>query len=75
MSLTAAQFSEDQAEAYDQVATALAKAGVDLLDGSTEPPSDDQDRSVLAVIGKAGSGKTALLARLAQDLEAAGVKT
>ncbi len=75
MSLTVAQFSEDQAQAYDQVASVLAQAGVDLLDGTTEAPSDDPDASVLAVIGKAGSGKTALLARLAQDLEAAGVKT
>lgn len=75
MSLTDAQFSEDQAEAYDQVSEALSQAGVDLLEGTTLPPEETEDGSVLAVIGKAGSGKTALLARLTQDLVSAGVKT
>ncbi len=73
--LTDAQFSDDQAEAYDQVADTLGLAGIDLIEGSTQPPSEDGASRVLAVTGKAGSGKTALLARLTQDLTAAGVQT
>jgi len=65
------QFSEDQAEAWDAVAEALEAAGVDILDGSLMPEGGDP--SVLAVIGKAGSGKTLLLAELYKALEGAGV--
>ena len=65
-------FSDDQAEAYDRVAAELSGMGVDLgnsvLTARTEGKS-----SVLAVIGKAGSGKTMLLASLYKGLQAAGV--
>lgn len=65
-------FSADQAEAWDSVAVALRQAGVDLDDSLLQPPQSDSS-SVLAVIGKAGSGKTMLLAALYKALEEAGV--
>lgn len=65
-------FSEDQAEAWDSVAEALRLSGVDLDDSLLMPPQSGKS-SVMAVIGKAGSGKTMLLARLYKALEEAGV--
>lgn len=65
-------FSDDQAEAWDNIAVALRQAGVDLDDSLLQPPQSDA-RSVMAVIGKAGSGKTMLLARLYKALDEAGV--
>ncbi|SLN46118.1 ATP-dependent RecD-like DNA helicase [Pseudoruegeria aquimaris] len=73
MSLPAVIFSEDQAEAYDRVAEELRGAGIDLDDSLLTPPASSRS-SVLAVIGKAGSGKTLLLARLYKALEEAGVE-
>ena len=72
MSQTALTFSHDQAEAHDRVSEALRQAGIDLDDGLLTPPRDGKD-SVMAVIGKAGSGKTLLLAALYRALEEAGV--
>ncbi|MGB1391061.1 MAG: AAA family ATPase, partial [Paracoccaceae bacterium] len=54
------------------MAEELRSAGVDLDDSLLTPPRDGKD-SVLAVVGKAGSGKTMLLAELYKALEAAGV--
>lgn len=65
--------SDDQAEAWDAVSDLLGTAGVDLLGGATLPPKDDPSSSVLAVLGKAGSGKTLLLAELFKSLKDAGV--
>jgi len=65
-------FSEDQAEAWDNVAVALRQSGIDLDDSLLQPPQSDTT-SVMAVIGKAGSGKTMLLAKLYHALEEAGV--
>jgi len=65
-------FSEDQAEAWDNVAVALRQAGIDLDDSLLQPPQTDVS-SVMAVIGKAGSGKTLLLAELYRALAEAGV--
>lgn len=65
--------SEDQAEAFDQVAETLQKAGVDLLNATLTPNAKDR-RSTLAVLGKAGSGKTMLLARLVDAVTDAGVE-
>ncbi|WP_071798984.1 ATP-dependent DNA helicase [Natronohydrobacter thiooxidans] len=73
MTETPVAFSEDQAEAWDQIATALSAAGVDLLEGSCQPAPEDQRRT-LAVMGKAGSGKTLLLAELTRNLLEAGVE-
>ncbi|MEM6897773.1 MAG: AAA family ATPase, partial [Pseudomonadota bacterium] len=69
---TALQLSSDQAEAHDVIAGALREAGVDVDAGHTLPPRDGKDQ-VLAVIGKAGSGKTLLLAELYKALAGAGV--
>ena len=71
MTLPAITFSDDQAEAYDRVAAELLSKGIDLLDATLGPPQDKA--SVLAVVGKAGSGKTMLLATLYKALAAAGV--
>lgn len=72
MNVPAVQFSEDQAAAWDTVADVLAGAGVDLTDALLTPPSNGKT-NVLAVIGKAGSGKTLLLAELTKALKEAGV--
>ena len=72
MSVQQMNFSEDQAEAYDVLADTLARAGVDLIGETLLPPRDGRD-AVLAIVGKAGSGKTLLLSRLANDLRRAGV--
>ncbi|MDG1737589.1 MAG: AAA family ATPase [Paracoccaceae bacterium] len=73
MTVPALKFSHDQAEAFDTIAEALRSAGVDLDDGLLTPLHDGKDR-VMAVVGKAGSGKTMLLAELYKALEAAGVE-
>lgn len=66
--------SEDQAEAYDLVAEVLNGAGVDLSQSMTTPRASQRER-VVAILGKAGTGKTLLLAGLAQSLTEAGVET
>ncbi|KFI29662.1 ATP-dependent DNA helicase [Paenirhodobacter enshiensis] len=72
MTPPAITFSDDQAEAWDAVAQALADAGVDILDGSIDEAG--AGNRVLSVIGKAGSGKTMLLAALYRALEEAGIE-
>jgi AAA domain/UvrD-like helicase C-terminal domain len=72
MTLPALTFSEDQAEAHDRVAELLRGAGVDIDAGSTLPAGKG-DAQVMAVVGKAGSGKTLLLAELTKALAEAGV--
>ena len=72
MTSTALTFSDDQAEAWDRIAAALLDAGVDLIEGACLPAPDGPAR-VLAVTGKAGSGKTMLLAGLTRALMEAGV--
>ncbi len=66
-------FSHDQAAAFDRVSEVLSEAGIDLVRGETRP-LEVRD-AVLAVVGKAGSGKTMLLARLCRALSDAGVET
>jgi exodeoxyribonuclease-5 len=73
MSLPSITFSNDQAAAFDAVSEMLRLAGVDLEDSLMMPPRGDA-QSVMAVIGKAGSGKTLLLAELYKALEEAGVE-
>ncbi|WP_114964361.1 ATP-dependent DNA helicase [Alkalilacustris brevis] len=71
----APQFSEDQAEAHDRLAEMLRQAGVDIEAGALAPPGGAEPGSqVLAVLGRAGSGKTMLLAALTQALVDAGVE-
>ncbi|WP_276718488.1 ATP-dependent DNA helicase [Pseudooceanicola nitratireducens] len=71
-SLPSVTFSHDQADAFDRIAEALREDGVDLTDGFTQPPGAGKGR-VLAVTGKAGSGKTLLLSALSRAAEEAGV--
>jgi exodeoxyribonuclease-5 len=71
MNATHIQFSDDQAVAFDRVSALLHDAGVDLEDDLLHPPRGDG--GAMAVIGKAGSGKTLLLAELYKALENAGV--
>ncbi|WP_164871644.1 ATP-dependent DNA helicase [Solirhodobacter olei] len=73
MALPAIEFSEDQAEAWDRLAEVLRAAGVDPDEGSLSPEAPGKP-SVLAVVGKAGSGKTMLLASLYKALVEAGVE-
>ncbi|SDD23187.1 exodeoxyribonuclease-5 [Paracoccus isoporae] len=70
--MTLPVFSPDQAEAWDTLSEVLATAGVDLVAEEILPPQPGKAR-VLAVIGKAGSGKTMILAALTKALRAAGV--
>ena len=72
MNMQPITFSEDQAEAWDNIAVALRQSGIDLDDSLLQPPLSEKT-SVMAVIGKAGSGKTMLLAALYRALEEAGV--
>ncbi|WP_368185128.1 ATP-dependent RecD-like DNA helicase [Aestuariibius sp. HNIBRBA575] len=72
MTLPTVTFSEDQAEAWDTIAEALRGSGIDLSDNLLMPPNGGTE-NVLAVIGKAGSGKTLLLAELYKALKDAGV--
>ncbi|KMK66054.1 ATP-dependent RecD-like DNA helicase [Puniceibacterium sp. IMCC21224] len=73
MTLPTLIFSDDQAEAYDRVAEMLRGAGIDLSDGLVLPAQAGKPR-LMALVGKAGSGKTLLLAELYKALEAAGVE-
>ena len=72
MNTPSLQFSDDQAEAWDRLSDALGTAGVDILDGTTRPDAGGKS-IVLAVVGKAGSGKTMLLAQLTKAIADAGV--
>jgi exodeoxyribonuclease-5 len=73
MTAAAPGFSDDQAEAYDSIVDVLAGVGIDLVRDEVRAPGDAD--AVLAVIGKAGSGKTLLLTRLFLALRDAGVET
>ena len=65
--------SPDQADAHDRIADALRGMGVDIDAAVLLPPTEGKS-SVLAVMGKAGSGKTMLLAQLVTALKEAGVE-
>ncbi|MEQ6202354.1 AAA family ATPase [Sulfitobacter sp. HNIBRBA2951] len=69
---TAVTYSDDQASAFDAVSTMLKSAGISLEDDLLMPPKGSTAQ-VMAVTGKAGSGKTLLLAELYKALEKAGV--
>jgi len=66
------EFSPDQARAAARIAATLAGAGIDLADATLLP--DGAPQETLAVLGRAGSGKTMLLADLVTRLIAAGVE-
>jgi exodeoxyribonuclease-5 len=73
MQSPALTFSDDQAEAWDRVAEQLRGMGIDLVDATLSPAAEGKSQ-VLAVVGKAGSGKTMLLAALYRAMVAAGVE-
>ncbi|NDU99905.1 ATP-dependent DNA helicase [Pseudoroseicyclus tamaricis] len=70
--MSAPALSADQAHAWDALSEALESAGIDLSDGSVRPRPEGTTQ-VLAITGKAGSGKTLLLAELTKALREAGV--
>jgi exodeoxyribonuclease-5 len=72
MADSALTFSDDQAEAWDRLSDQLRGMGIDLTNASMTPAMEGK-ASVMAVIGKAGSGKTMLLAHLYKAMVAAGV--
>jgi len=67
------EYSADQAKARDRVIAVLRDAGVDL-EAAAIRPEGGGPRPTLAVVGRAGSGKTLLLADLVRELVAAGVE-
>ncbi|MEO1364157.1 MAG: AAA family ATPase [Pseudomonadota bacterium] len=71
--MTTLALSDDQASAFDSVTEMLRGAGIDLDDALLTPPKSSAT-SVMAVTGKAGSGKTMLLSELYKALEGAGVE-
>ncbi|MEM1005925.1 MAG: AAA family ATPase, partial [Pseudomonadota bacterium] len=73
MSLPKMTFSDDQAAAFDSIAEMLRTAGVDLEDDALLKLPGKGKSGVMAVIGKAGSGKTLLLAELYKALAETGV--
>ena len=67
-------FSPDQGAAWDAIAARLAAYGIDLAAGRVTPRDEHASPcEVMAVTGKAGSGKTVLLADLAHRLGEAGL--
>ena len=72
MTAPAIAYSDDQAQAHDRIAEALREMGVDLENETLTPVAEGRGR-VMAVVGKAGSGKTLLLAEIVRSLAAAGV--
>jgi exodeoxyribonuclease-5 len=70
---TALALSDDQAGAFDSVTEMLRSAGIDLDSGVLLPPKAAAT-SVMAITGKAGSGKTLLLAELYKALKSAGLE-
>ena len=65
--------SDDQSQAWDRVTAQLAGVGIDLATPALAPMGEGEG-SVTAVVGKAGSGKTMLLAALCRAMVAAGVE-
>jgi exodeoxyribonuclease-5 len=65
-------FSQDQTDALDTVTALLARSGISLGEGPQVAATGP--REAVAILGKAGSGKTALLAELVRALAAAGVR-
>jgi len=63
-------FSDDQDAAWDAVVARMANHGIEVEAGTTTARTEHSgDGEVIAITGKAGSGKTVLLARLAARLK------
>ncbi|MFC0201547.1 ATP-dependent DNA helicase [Paracoccus rhizosphaerae] len=65
--------SPDQADAWDALADTFGAAGIDIVAEEVHPPAPGKGR-VMAVIGKAGSGKTLMLSQITKALLASGVE-
>ncbi|TGN67830.1 ATPase [Paracoccus liaowanqingii] len=65
--------SPDQADAWDALTETFGAAGIDIIAEELHPPQSGKGR-VMAVIGKAGSGKTLMLSQITKALLAAGVE-
>lgn len=65
--------SPDQEQALSHVAGVLAASGIEL-DAANPSSPEATDGSAIAVLGKAGSGKTMLLAHLYEQLRDLGVQ-
>lgn len=72
-------FSQDQQTAYDRACAFIAEGGLTLKGtptaalGSRDEIDDEMGR-VFAILGKAGSGKTRILAQLGREIEEAGAE-
>ncbi len=73
MAVPAPILSPDQTDAQSRAADLLRGAGVDIEAGQSTPLTEGRS-AVMAITGKAGSGKTLLLAQLSQALRGAGVE-
>ena len=73
MTVPAPILSADQADARDALTDAFGAAGIDMIAKELHPPQPGKGRA-LAVIGKAGSGKTLLLSQMTKALRDAGVE-
>ncbi|SEA93006.1 exodeoxyribonuclease-5 [Rubrimonas cliftonensis] len=68
------ELSPDQAQAMTALSARLSACGVDIAAGAAaDREPGEAPAEVVAVLGKAGSGKTALLAELAGRLAASGL--
>ncbi len=67
-------FSADQAEAWARVSALLDAVGIDLDTASATSAQRRDTDEILAILGKAGSGKTMLLSELTRALTDAGVE-
>ena len=66
-------YSADQSAALEQVQEILLNAGVDL-NSKTSSQINENSKSLIAVIGRAGSGKTMLLTDLVARVKESGVR-
>jgi exodeoxyribonuclease-5 len=66
--------SSDQSAAFERLSRLLDQAGVSLSGGGVSEAPGDAGAGALAVLGKAGSGKTMLLARLHRQLADQGLE-
>ena len=73
MTNNALTFSDDQADAWDRLSAELTLQGINLTDGTLSPAAEGKPM-VMAVMGKAGSGKTMLLGSMYRALKEAGVE-
>ena len=67
------QFSKDQNYAYKTIIEVLSNSGIDLEHKQCSPLNNSK-KNELVIIGKAGSGKTLLLAKIVSDLAEAGLE-